>query len=84
MNGPEPPSGEHIVLVRNQEGNVIHTHEVIYFGAEPLSETSIQEEALAAARAHHPRLKEDLSASMSTRTELERLRVEAATKHRKG
>ena len=69
------PSAEHIVLVRDSAGKLVHTHEVIYFGAEPLSDSAAQNEAIEAAKAIHRTLGEGLTASMASRSELAQLRA---------
>jgi hypothetical protein len=70
------PSAEHIVIVRDSGGRVVHTHEILYFDdAEPLSESDAQEEAIKAAKAHHPSRGDDLVAAVSPRSDLEQTRA---------
>lgn len=70
-------TARHVVLVRNGAGNLIHTHEVIYFaGAEGLTEEKLLAKAVAAAERAHPPT-ERLVATLSSPDELARLRHEA-------
>jgi hypothetical protein len=66
----------HVILVRNGNGKIVHTHEVILFdGAAPLTEQELLDAAIGAATSHHPDVG-DLTPSISTKEELERLHAE--------
>jgi hypothetical protein len=69
-------TGNHVVFVRDGEGNIVHTHEVVYFaGASELAEDQLQAEAIASARRANPPAG-DLVATIASRRELDNLRAD--------
>lgn len=71
-------TGRHVALVRDDAGNVVHTHQAIYLaGAEPLTEEKLLAEAVAAAERAHTHT-ERLVAALSSPEELARIRDETA------
>ena len=69
-------TGHQVVVVRNNAGEVVHTHEFVDFGdVEPRSEEEILNQAVEAAQNAHPVLgDEELTPAVSTKEELDRLR----------
>jgi DNA-binding FadR family transcriptional regulator len=71
---------QHVVLVRNDAGEIVHTHQVIDFDdPTPLNEEDLLEHALEAAKRTHPHAT-DLVAHHGTKEDLERLRAESAAR----
>jgi hypothetical protein len=66
-------TGHHVVLVRDNAGEIVHTYEVVDFDdVTPLNESELFDLAISAAKRTHPQ--EDMAPVLSTKEELERLR----------
>jgi hypothetical protein len=69
--GDDEGTGYQVVIVRGADGEVIHTHEVVYFDeAKMLGQEELVAEALGAARDAHPGQGQELLPTVSSREEL--------------
>jgi hypothetical protein len=70
-------TNHHVVVVRNPDGRIVHTHEVVEFeDVSPLNEQQLLDAALAAAKRALRGAHSELTPSMSSREELQRIRLE--------
>jgi hypothetical protein len=80
---PMEQTAHHVVLVRDGAGQIVHTHEVIYFqGADELDDGQLKAEALAAAERTHSQ-NDKLVATVSSNDELVRIRNETRQRRHK-
>jgi hypothetical protein len=78
-------SGNRVVVLRNSEGTIVHAHEFIEFDdVTPLSEQQLFETALAAAKRTLHGAHGDLTPAISSREELEQLRLDAQARFQPG
>lgn len=65
-----------VVLVRDASGNVLHTHEVVYFdNAAPMDDSALHREAVRAALALHTSAREsELRPVTSSQEEVDKMR----------
>jgi hypothetical protein len=70
-------TGHHVVILRDDNGRIVHTHQVIDFDeVAPLSEAELFEVALTAAARAIGKDHGELHPEISSKEELERLRAE--------
>jgi hypothetical protein len=68
----DEPTGYQVVVVRDSDGQIVHTHQVFYFdGAQLPGEDDLSQEAIAAARNAHPVQLGELTPTVSSRDGLE-------------
>ena len=78
-------SGDRVVVLRNSEGTVVHTHQFIeYDDVTPLSEQQLFEAALAAAKRSLRGAHGDLTPAISSREELQQWQVETQARFQPG